>query len=120
MNYWFQVGASKSTSLYVSPSLPRSVLYYNDNKKYHHTAGRSGHTDFDLANTLVPFEVWYQIVQDVLERVGARGARNFRGAKAENRVSADGATKAGVFDERHEEHAGRIHEGRRPIGIRQC
>ena len=27
--------------------------------------------------------------------------------------------EAGAFDERHEEHAGRVHEGQRPIGVRR-
>ena len=41
-----------------------------------------------LTNTLVTFEVWYQRVQDVFERIGSRGARNFWGLTAETRSSA--------------------------------
>ena len=69
-------------------SLASSVLYkYNDYKATHQTAERSGHQDSDLTNT----------VQDVLERIGSRGARNFIGGKAENRSSADDGGKPSVW-----------------------
>ena len=47
----------------------------------------------------------------MLKRVRSRGARNFSSAKADSRASADDSTWAGVFDGRHEEHAGRLNEG---------
>ena len=50
MNYWFQVGASRSLSLYLSPSLPRSAVQFNHYEESHQTLGRSGRPDVDLAN----------------------------------------------------------------------